>query len=74
VTWKDRAAWREAISDTVIGTIINFPLNLLSVWVIFEMQLTVLQSSALLWAVFTSVAVVRKYCLRIYFQNKVAKQ
>lgn len=74
MTWTDRAAWKEAISDTVIGTIINFPLNMLSVWVIFKLQLTVLQSSALLWAVFTSVAVVRKYCLRIYFKKKVANK
>jgi hypothetical protein len=76
VTWYDKAAWKEAVTDTAIGTIINFPLNLLSVWVIFELQLTVLQSTVLLWAVFTVIAVFRKYILRIYFKgkNKVAKQ
>ena len=68
--FNNKAAWREAISDTVIGTIINFPLNMLAMWFIFKAELTVLQSSALLWFVFTSVAIIRKYCLRVYFEKK----
>lgn len=71
--FDDKAAWKEAISDTVIGTIINFPLNMLAMWFIFEANLTVFQSSMLLWAVFTSIAIVRKYTLRIYFEKSKRK-
>ena len=67
---KNRAAWREAISDTIIGTIINFPLNVLAMWFIFQAQMGVFESSAFLWFVFTSVAIVRKYFLRVYFEKK----
>lgn len=68
--FKNRAAWKEAISDTVIGTIINFPLNMLAMWIIFQTNMSVFESSAFLWLVFTSVAIVRKYCLRVYFEKK----
>ena len=71
--FKNRLALKEAVSDTVIGTVINFPLNMLAMWVIFEAQLTVFQSSVLLWAVFTSIAIVRKYTLRIYFEKNKKK-
>jgi len=69
--FKNKQAWKEAISDTVIGTIINFPLNITAMWFIFYAKLSVLQSSILLWFVFTSVAIVRKYLIRIYFNKKV---
>lgn len=69
--FKNKQAWKEAISDTVIGTIINFPLNIAAMWFIFYAKLSVLQSSVLLWFVFTSVAIVRKYLIRIYFNKKV---
>ena len=68
--FKNISAWKEAISDTVIGTVINFPLNMLAMWLIFKMKLGVVSSSVLLWVVFTSVAIVRKYCLRVYFEKK----
>ena len=66
----NRAALKEAVSDTVIGTIINFPLNVIMMWVIFRVELTVMQSSILLWAVFTSIAVIRKYYIRVYYSKK----
>ena len=68
--FNDKKAWKEAISDCIIGTLLNFPLNILAVTVIFEMNLTVLQSSVLLWFMFTLVAVVRKYMVRVYFKKK----
>lgn len=73
MTSKSRRAWTEAISDTVIGTIINFPLNMLAMWFIFRFKLSVVESSVLLWAVFTIIAVVRKYYVRIYFSKKSRK-
>ena len=71
--FKNKAALKEALSDTALGTVLNFPLNLMAMWVVFELELTVLQSSLLLWSVFTAVAVVRKYFLRVYFERKASE-
>ena len=70
MTSKSKKAWTEAISDTFIGTIINFPLNMLAMWFIFQYNLTVVESSVLLWIVFTAIAIIRKYYVRIYFSKK----
>ena len=68
--FNDKKAWKEAISDCIIGTILNFPLNMLAITVIFEMDLSVFESSVLLWFMFTVVAVFRKYMVRVYFKKK----
>lgn len=70
MTGGSKKAWTEAISDTVIGTIINFPLNMLAMWFIFRYEMTVVESSVVLWFVFTVIAVIRKYYIRIYFSKK----
>jgi hypothetical protein len=71
MNFKNKAAWKEALIDTAIGTALNFPLNMLAMWIIFKLQLTVFQSSVLLWFLFTVIALVRKYALRVYFENKL---
>jgi Na+/glutamate symporter len=67
---KNKQAWVEAIGDTALGTVINFPLNMLAMWIIFRLELSVVESSVLLWIVFTTVAIVRKYYVRLYFSKK----
>lgn len=67
---SNKQAWKEAFLDTGIGTVLNFPLNILAMWIIFELSLTVLQGSILLWFIFTVIALVRKYTLRVYFEGK----
>lgn len=64
-------AWKEAITDTALGTVINFPLNLLVLYVAFEMKMTVFKTAAMTWVVFTVVAIVRKYLVRKHFIKKV---
>lgn len=67
---NDKKAWLEAISDTAIGTAINFPLNILAMMVIFKVNMNAFQASLFLWSIFTTLAVVRKYIIRRYFKNK----
>ena len=67
---NDKKAWLEAISDTAIGTVINFPLNILAMMVIFKVNMNAFQASLFLWFIFTTLAVVRKYIIRRYFKNK----
>ena len=69
---QKRKAWVEAISDTAIGTLINFPLNiaLLSLAVYFEFN--VIETSMFLSTVFILLAVIRKYLIRCYFTSHQA--
>lgn len=67
---NDKKAWLEAISDTAIGTAINFPLNILAMMIIFKVNMNAFQASLFLWSIFTTLAVVRKYIIRRYFKNK----
>lgn len=72
---SDRAAWRESISDTAIGTAINFPLNMVILTVTFALEFTVFWTALVSWFVFTIVAVVRKFLVRKYFakQQKIVE-
>lgn len=69
---SDKAAWKESISDTAIGTAINFPLNMLILTITFALEFTVFWTALVSWFVFTIVAIVRKFLVRKYFakQNK----
>ena len=65
--FKNKSAWVEAIGDTALGTIINLPLNIIILTITFKLQLSVLDTSIVLWIVFTVVAIIRKYAVRKYF-------
>ena len=62
--------WWESIFDTFIGTLINFPLNILLLWSAKEMELTILQTSIYLCIVFIILAILRKTLIRIFFNKK----
>lgn len=66
----NKQALTESISDTIVGILINFPLNVLLLYVASGMKLSVLQTSVFLSTVFTIFAVIRKYLLRVYFSKK----
>ncbi len=67
---SDKAAWKESLSDTAIGTAINFPLNMMILTVTFALELTVFWTALVSWFIFTIVAVVRKYFVRKFFAKK----
>jgi ABC-type bacteriocin/lantibiotic exporter with double-glycine peptidase domain len=73
MTSDKKAALREAVTDTVIATILNFPLNLLLVAIAFNYELTIFQTSVFFTVVFSGVAIARKTYIRLYF-NKRAKR
>lgn len=66
----NKQALTESVSDTVIGILINFPLNVVLLYVAVKLELSVIQTSVFLSVVFTVFAVVRKYLLRVYFSKK----
>jgi ABC-type protease/lipase transport system fused ATPase/permease subunit len=67
---SDRAALREAISDTAVGTLINFPLNLIVLSLAFSLQFTVFWTAVISWFTFTVIAIIRKYYIRKFFDKK----
>lgn len=68
---RKRRAIKEAITDTVIGTAIMFPLNYLVVYVTLDLlsfnsfQITISSTITLFF-----VAVWRKATIRLYFEKK----
>lgn len=68
---RKRRAIKEAVTDTVIGTAIMFPLNYLVVYVTLDLlsfnsfQITISSTIALFF-----VAVWRKATIRLYFEKK----
>ena len=63
-------AWWEATFDTIIAGAINFPLNILLLWVAAFYEMTVLWTGIFLTGVFTVIAIVRKATVRTLFKHK----
>lgn len=73
MTKRDKLAWKESISDTAIGLIINVPLNMVLLYVATMVNMSVAMTSCMLSVVFTVVAVIRKYLTRIYFSKNKSR-
>lgn len=71
-----REALKESFSDTVLGTLVNFPLNYILIAFSLSLNMTAVEMTFFLTAVMFILAVARKYYIRIYFQKKqdLAKQ
>lgn len=67
-------AFKESLADTLLALVINFPLNLLLVWIAYDMKFTALQTSVFLTVIFFVVAVVRKTYTRTYFDKRNEKK
>ena len=67
---KISLAAREAITDTAIGTAINFPINAIMMSLAFAMEFTAIQASLMFTGVFTVIAICRKTAVRLYFGQK----
>ena len=65
----DKEAMKEAVVDTLTGTLINLPL----VWLVLFLLLMVTHNSFLISlaqaSVLTVVAIVRKYYIRVWFKK-----
>lgn len=61
--------WFESITDTAVGTLINFPLNILLLWSADRMNFTILQTSIYLSVVFIIIAILRKTYIRTFFNK-----
>jgi hypothetical protein len=67
------SALKEASIDTGLATILNFPLNFVLVSLAFYLELTALQTSIMFTIIFSTVAIIRKTWVRLYFYKKSKK-
>ena len=70
MNFNNGGAWKEAFIDTALGASINIPLNTILLYVALWCEWSVITTSLVLSAVFTVIAIVRKYILRNYFETK----
>jgi hypothetical protein len=72
---SDRAlAFKEAVADTAIGSIINVPMNFVMISIAFYYELTAMQTTIFMTTVFTIFAIVRKMTIRLHFLTKARKK
>ena len=68
---KKKRAFKEAIADTFVGTLIMAPLNYIIIYICLELlsfnalQITIATTSILFF-----IAVLRKAIIRLYFEKK----
>ena len=65
-----KQALKEAVTDTALAAAINMPLNYVLIASAFALQLTALQSTIMFTFVFTCLAIVRKYYVRMHFERR----
>jgi hypothetical protein len=70
MVWSDKAAWTESIADTIVGSLINIPMNFVLIAIAFDLEFSVAETSILLSTVFTILAIIRKYKMRLFFAKK----
>ena len=74
----DKQSLKESVSDTALALVINFPLNMLLLWIANRTFIPglVTEGDIIFWTSvfltinFTIVAIVRKYFVRNYFKSK----
>lgn len=63
-------ALKESVTDTVVATAINFPVNWVLVAYALHVDMEPLTASVMLTSVFCTIAIVRKTLFRVYFHRR----
>lgn len=63
--------WIESSIDTGIALAINFPVNVFLLWLCVKMNVGIFNTSLIMTATFTIIAIVRKVVVRNFFKNKL---
>jgi len=66
----DSKALKESIADTILATIISFPLNVMLLAIAKNFELNVVETAVFITLILFNIAVFRKYSVRVYFKNK----
>lgn len=65
----NKQALKESFSDTVLGTLVNFPLNYVLIAFCLSIEMTALTMTFFMTSILFILAVARKYYVRIYFEK-----
>ena len=66
----NKIALKESMSDTVLGTFVNFPLNYVLIAFCLSIEMTALSMTIFMTSILFALAVARKYFIRIYFDKR----
>ena len=68
---KKKRAFKEAIADTFVGTLIMAPLNYIIIYICLELlSFNALQITTATTSILFFIAVLRKAIIRLYFEKK----
>ena len=65
-----KQALKESLSDTVLGTMVNFPLNYVLIAFCLSLEMGALEMTIFMTSILFILAVGRKYYMRLYFAKK----
>jgi hypothetical protein len=63
-------AIKESAIDTIAAAVINIPLNFTMVSLAFYWDLSALQTTIMMTAMFTTIALIRKTYIRLHFEKR----
>ena len=66
----DKASMEEAVNDVGIGLVLSFPISYGLLRLCSYLEVSLVATSVIQVSVFTLVAVVRKYMVRVYYKEK----
>ena len=64
------SAFKEAVADTGVAIVINFPLNMILIVIARHYEMSVFATTVFFTGVFTVFAIARKTFMRIYFEKR----
>lgn len=65
-----KSAFKEAMTDTLLGTVINFPLNYVILLVCLQLSFSTFYTTITLTCIMFVIAVLRKAAVRLWFERK----
>lgn len=63
----NKKALKESFSDTVLGTLVNFPLNYVLIAFCLSIEMSAFTMTVFMTAILFILAVTRKYFVRVHF-------
>ena len=66
----DKESMEEAVNDVGIGLVVSFPISYGLLKLCSYLEVSLVATSIIQVSVFTLVAVVRKYMVRVYYKEK----
>jgi uncharacterized integral membrane protein len=65
----DKKSFKESFSDTVLGTLVNFPMNFLLISFAFHVKMNAFETTLFCTSILFLFAVARKYMVRLHFKG-----